>query len=222
VIPFCSKVEEWPIWSERFLAKTKRCGFKDLLLEKLSIPKVDEEIDETSDIGKKKSIIIEFNEIAYTKLILLIDVKTSSNKVAFNIIRRCKTKDYLDDNGEIGWERLKNKCKLVYVSSMLELEKQFRDLLLKRGQDPEVWITELEDLCVKLENMSSCITENQLMIHRLIMNNLTSDYDLQLTLMERRVDDADKTLTVEVRADLNLRFERLHMKTSRNEEGEVL
>jgi hypothetical protein len=64
VIPFCGKVEEWAIWSERFLAKAKRCDFKDLLLGKLSIPKVDEEIDETSEIGKKKSIIIKLNEIA--------------------------------------------------------------------------------------------------------------------------------------------------------------
>jgi hypothetical protein len=41
--------------------------------------------------------------------------------------------------------------------------------------------------------------------------------------MERRVGDADKPLTVEeVRGELNLRFERLNMKTSRNEEGEVL
>jgi hypothetical protein len=54
VIPFCVKVGEWPVWSERFLAKAKRCGFKDLLLGKLSIPKVDEEIDETLEIGKKK------------------------------------------------------------------------------------------------------------------------------------------------------------------------
>jgi hypothetical protein len=59
VIPFCGKIEEWPIWSERFLAKAKRCGFKDLLLGKLSVPKVDEEIDETSYIGKKKSMIIK-------------------------------------------------------------------------------------------------------------------------------------------------------------------
>jgi hypothetical protein len=44
VIPFCGKVEKWPIWSERFLAKAKHCGFKDLLLGKLSISKVDEEI----------------------------------------------------------------------------------------------------------------------------------------------------------------------------------
>jgi hypothetical protein len=44
VISFCGKVEEWPIWSERFLAKAKRYGFKDSLLGKFSIPKVDEEI----------------------------------------------------------------------------------------------------------------------------------------------------------------------------------
>jgi hypothetical protein len=104
---------------------------------------------------------------------------------------------------------------------MVKLEKQFKELSLKKGQFPEIRITELEDLYIKLENMGSCITENQFMIH--ILNNLTSDYDLQLALMERRVGDADKPLIVEeVRGELNLRFERLNMKTSRNKEGEVL
>jgi hypothetical protein len=90
-----------------------------------------------------------------------------------------------------------------------------------KGKDPEVWITELEDLCVKLENMDSCITENQFMIH--ILNDLTSDYDLQLAWMERRVGDDKKPLTVEeVKGELNLRFESLNKKTSLNEEVEFL
>jgi hypothetical protein len=182
---------------------------------------VDGEIDETSDIGKKKSIIIKLNEIAYTELILSIDIKASSGKVAFNIIRGYNTKDYPDGNDTIAWDRPNDKYEPVSAPSMVKLEKQFRELSLKKGQDTEVWITELEDLCVNLENMGSCITANQLMIH--ILNNLTLDYDLQLTLMERRVGDADKPLTVEeVRGDLNLKFERLNMNTSRNEEGEVL
>jgi hypothetical protein len=93
---------------------------------------------------------------------------------------------------------------------MVKLEKQFRELSLKKGQDSEVWITELEDLCIKIENMGSCIPENQFMIN--ILNNLTSDYDLQFSLMERRVGDANKPLTVEeVRGELNLRFERFNM-----------
>jgi hypothetical protein len=140
VIPSCGKIEEWPIWSELFLGKAKRCGFKDLLLGKLSIPKLDEDIDEMSDIGKKKSIIIKLNEITYTELILSIELKASSGKVAFNI-------------GAISWERLKNKYEPVSVPSMVKLEKKFMELSLKQGQDPEVWITELEDLRVKLENV---------------------------------------------------------------------
>jgi hypothetical protein len=101
VILFCGKVEEWPIRSKKFLAKAKRCGFKDLLLGKFSIPKVDKEIDETSDIGKNKSMIIQLNEIAYIELILSMDVKASRGKVSFNIIRGCKAKDYQDGNGAI-------------------------------------------------------------------------------------------------------------------------
>jgi hypothetical protein len=59
VISFCGKVEEWAIWSEGFLAKAKCCGFKYLLLVKLTVSKAYKKIDETSDTGKKKSIIIE-------------------------------------------------------------------------------------------------------------------------------------------------------------------
>jgi hypothetical protein len=78
---------------------------------------------------------------------------------------------------------------------MVKLEKQFRELSLKNGQDPEFWITESEDLRVQLENMGSCTSDNQFMIN--IMNYFTSYYDLQLGLMESRVDDADKPLTIE-------------------------
>jgi hypothetical protein len=70
---------------------------------------------------------------------------------------------------------------------MVKLEKQFRELSLKKGQDPEIWIKESEDLHFKLENIGSYITENQFVIH--ILNNLSSDYELQLELMERRVGE---------------------------------
>jgi hypothetical protein len=46
-----------------FLAKSRRFVFEDLLFEKLSIPTVDEEIDEGIE-SLKKSMTIELNEIA--------------------------------------------------------------------------------------------------------------------------------------------------------------
>jgi hypothetical protein len=43
--------------------------------------------------------------------------------------------------------------------------------------------------------VGSSIFANQFMIH--VLNNLTSDNDLQLALMEHRVGDVEKPLTVQ-------------------------
>jgi hypothetical protein len=59
---------------------------------------VDEKFDEGTEFGKKKSIAIEMNENDYTELILSIDVKNSSGKVALNLIKGCKNKEYPDGN----------------------------------------------------------------------------------------------------------------------------
>jgi hypothetical protein len=84
---------------------------------------------------------------------------------------------------------------------------------LKKGQDPEIWLIELEDYRMKLEELGSSIIDNQFRIH--ILSNMTSDYDLQLALMERRINDKLSPLTVdETWNDLNLRFERLNMKSN--------
>jgi hypothetical protein len=53
VISFCENGYQLPIWSEMFLEKAKRYGFKSSLLEKLSILKEDDKFDEVSIIGKK-------------------------------------------------------------------------------------------------------------------------------------------------------------------------
>jgi gag-polypeptide of LTR copia-type len=189
-------------------------------LGKCSIPRADEEIDMASDAGKEKSRIIKMNDIAFTELILLIDVTTSSGKTAFNVVKGCKTKDHPDGNAASVWEKLKNKYNPVSAPTLVKLEKQFRELSLKKGQDPEIRITELVDLCVSLETMDSSILENQFMIH--ILNNLTSDYKLQLAMMEKRVGDIENPVTVEeIKGELSLRFERLNARSINSGEGKV-
>jgi gag-polypeptide of LTR copia-type len=91
----------------------------------------------------------------------------------------------------MAWERLKNKFEPLSTPYLMKMEKQFRQCVLKKGQDPEIWLTELEDYQMKLEEIGSSITDNQFMIH--ILNNMTSDYDLQLALMEKRINDNVKT-----------------------------
>ena len=53
--------------------------------------------------------IIELKEIAYTELILSIDVKTRNDKFDFNIVKGYKTKYYPDGYAASSWEQLKNK-----------------------------------------------------------------------------------------------------------------
>ena len=109
VLNFTGKKEEWSSWSEKFLAKARRSGIKDILLGKLTIPKTNDEINEETDEGKTMMKIFDLNELAYTELILSIDVKISSGKIAFNMVKGCKNKDYAEGNATMAWERLKNK-----------------------------------------------------------------------------------------------------------------
>jgi hypothetical protein len=51
--------------------------------------------------------IFDWNNLAYIDLILSIDVKTSSGKVAFNMVKGYKTKDHTEGNAAMAWERLK-------------------------------------------------------------------------------------------------------------------
>jgi hypothetical protein len=88
VIPFYGKNDKWPKWSEKFLAKARLYGFKDVLLGKVRIPMTDEDYEVDTEEGKKLIIVADMNELAYTELILSIDDKTSNGKVAFNFSER--------------------------------------------------------------------------------------------------------------------------------------
>jgi hypothetical protein len=55
VISFSGSKDEWPIWSEKFLAKANCSVIKDVLLRKLLIHKYSEFFDEKMDEGKKLS-----------------------------------------------------------------------------------------------------------------------------------------------------------------------
>jgi hypothetical protein len=106
-LSFSGSKDEWPTWSEKFLAKAKRSGIKDVLLGKVLIPKSSEVFDEKTDEGNTILRIIDLNEIAFTKLVLSIDV--SSSRAAFGIVKSCETKDYEDFHAGLAWYKFKKK-----------------------------------------------------------------------------------------------------------------
>jgi hypothetical protein len=104
------------------MTKDKRYGFKDVLTGKLSIPKVDEERDMDSDTGKKMLNAIELNKVAYTELLISIVVKTSNGKIAFNVVKGCKSKDHPDGSATMAKDKLKNKYKPMSALFIVKLD----------------------------------------------------------------------------------------------------
>ena len=104
VLNFSGRKEEWPSWNEKFLANAKRSGIMDVLLGKIKIPTSLDVIDEKTEEGKKLLRIADLNEIAFTELILSIDVSNSNGKIAFGIVKSCKSKEFEDGNAALAWE----------------------------------------------------------------------------------------------------------------------
>jgi hypothetical protein len=56
-------------------------------------------------------------------MILSINVGTISIKVAFNMIKGCKNKNYKEDNAAMVWERFENKYEPTSALSLFKTEK---------------------------------------------------------------------------------------------------
>jgi hypothetical protein len=156
--------------------------------------------------------IIDLNDMTFTELVLSIDVSSSGGKIAFGIVKSCKTKDYEDCHAGLAWETLKKKYDPVSALSLVKTERLFRECKLGNDEDPETWITNLEDLRLKLEVMGLFLTDDQFMVQ--VLNSLTNDYELQILLLEKWIGSKENLLTIdEAKEELSLRYERLLMKT---------
>ena len=89
----------------------------------------------------------------------------------------------------------------------------------KNTKDPEEWITELGEFHDHLEDVGSIMSDEDLTIH--ILNNLPSEYELQVEQMEGKINQDDNLLTLEqVRSTLSLKFERLNVSNEDDTDDE--
>jgi len=68
-------------------------------------------------------------------------------------------------------------------------------------QDPKLWIMYLEGLRMKLKDLGSTMTNEDMIVH--ILNNLTEDYEAQLSKLEEKLGSTTTVLTIDtVRLEL--------------------
>ena len=106
VIEFSGSAKDWEIWSEKFKVQGKTKGYTKLLLGRSEIPTLDEltAAEECkTDREKKVTELGELNELGYEDLILSINGESDAGKVAFNLVKNCKTTEFPEGNCKQAW-----------------------------------------------------------------------------------------------------------------------
>ena len=211
MINFSGRTSDWEGWSEKFLARSKKKGYKKLLTGKENIPTADEYEKAVADGRKSGDDIIKFNDLneeAFEDIILSIDHTTKQGKVAFSLVKNCKTAKYPEGNCKLAWDRLVAKYSPKTAPSLLKLKKNFANSQLESVDiHPDEWMTELESLRNEIDkiSISTKMSDEDFMIH--VLNNLTEDYDVVLDGLESRLmlneNDPNKLTIEDVRDKLS-------------------
>jgi len=86
VISFNGKQLDWAIWKEKFLARARRRGYKDIILGKTAIPVDGATIDTMTPAGKEQARIKKLN-VAFKELILSIDTKEGTGELSSSLLK---------------------------------------------------------------------------------------------------------------------------------------
>jgi hypothetical protein len=71
------------------------------LFSKLQIPKTSEEFEEKSKEGRRMMKNADLNKLAFTELILSINVSDCNGEIAFGTLKGCKMKDNKVENASL-------------------------------------------------------------------------------------------------------------------------
>ncbi len=122
----------------------------------------------------------EINTYAYGDMIL------NTDGVAFAIVETSKTEDFPEGDARKAWTQLKERFEAETYTTKVQLKRELAGCRLKRGQDPEVWLMDLEYIRMRLEKMNCKMQEEDLVAH--IVSNLGRDYDQLVNMIEGELE----------------------------------
>ena len=134
VLNFSGRTADWEGWSEKFLARSKRRGYKRLLIGKDTVPTAEDYESAVAKNDKSRDNMIKLNDAnkeAFEDIILSIDHTSKQGKVAFSLVKNCKTAKYPEGNCKLAWDRLVAKYSPKTAPLMLKLKKTFANSQLE-------------------------------------------------------------------------------------------
>ena len=156
----------------KFLAQGQQKEFAGILKGTVVVPPAAQVLVDmvAADVILKK--VWDSNNYTYEELLLSIATLTDKGWVAFHIVTGSKSTELPDGNAALMWKRLNEKYAPILALRKLELRRASQISKLKNSdQDPKTWIMYLEGLRMKLKDLSSTMTNEDVIVH--ILNNLT-------------------------------------------------
>ena len=116
--------------------------------------------------------------------------------MAFHVVTGSVSVELPDGDAALAWKRLNSKYTPKLAPRKLELQRAFQtSKLTNSDQDPKTWITYLEGLRMKLKDLGSLMTNEDMIVH--ILNNLTEDYEVQLSKLEEKLGSMTTVQTID-------------------------
>jgi gag-polypeptide of LTR copia-type len=186
VVVFNGKTEQWDSWKEKFLVKAAIKGYEGLILGDDKAPSThDNKGVKKTNLTEEEKKLAEMNKKGFGDLILSINCSTNAGLIAFAMVKGSKTKEFPSGNLFNAFQRLKSKYEPSTMLQLMHLTKEFHSKALKHGSDPDVYITELEALQVRMMELDHEVTDKTLILH--ILNNIGKDYEIEIKLLEMRM-----------------------------------
>ena len=129
-----------------------------------------------------------------------------------------------DGDANEAWNRLKGKFEAQTAPSRLLLKSKINSLKLKYKQDPEIFISVLEDLVLQYNQAGGKWSVEDTLEH--ICGNLPSIYEVVIHPLEKIIGASTDPLTVkELREKLMLKYQKLnggkYGVSTGDQEGEI-
>ncbi len=93
-----------------------------------------------------------------------------------------KTEALPNGDARTAWIALKERYQVENATSKVELKRQFNELVMKDGQDPDDWFMEMDHLRNRLQAMGSKVQDEDYVAH--VLTNLTAEYSELVTVLE--------------------------------------
>jgi hypothetical protein len=154
------------------------------------------------------------NDLALEELALCFYLTHKFGKVALSCVNGARTTRIQLGCAREAWKSLVFKYKPKTAPLRLWLCTLFVDLYLRIDQDPDEWITDLEELGERIISSKSKMDDESLMEH--VLNNVPGMYNIEISKLEDWLGDPNSPLTLEeICAALSLRYERANAKKGR-------